>query len=151
MAQQPCKGGINTEVKFTIPGTPMGKGRPKFARRGKFTTTYTPETTANYENLVQLYFGQETRNSVLLIGAIKVDIVAYFPIPKSTSKKKADLMRTGTIKPTKKPDFDNIGKIICDALNGIAYHDDSAIVDGRVQKFYSDTPRVEVALTEIAP
>ena len=50
------------------------------------------------------------------------------------------------IRPTRKPDFDNIGKVICDALNGIAYRDDAQIVDALVRKFYSDTPRVIVEI-----
>lgn len=53
------------------------------------------------------------------------------------------------IRPTRKPDFDNIGKIICDALNGIAYRDDAQIVDALVRKFYSDTPRVIVEISDI--
>lgn len=75
-----------------------------------------------------------------------VEITAYYEIPKSASKKKAAQMLAGSIRPTKKPDFDNIGKIICDSLNTIAYHDDSAIVEAQVHKFYDETPRVEVIL-----
>lgn len=78
-------------------------------------------------------------------------IVAYFPIPKSTSKKKRQLMLEGQIRPTKKPDFDNIGKIVCDALNTVAYHDDVQIVDAQVRKFYSEEPRVVVTIQEAAP
>ena len=55
----------------------------------------------------------------------------------------------GKERPTRKPDFDNIGKIICDALNGIAYRDDAQIVDALVRKFYSDTPRVIVEISDI--
>lgn len=142
-------GGIATEIKFTIPGVPMGKGRPKFARRGNFVSTYTPEKTANYETLVKWYYEQAS-NGCAITGAVKVDITAYFKIPNSATKKQRLSMLGGTIRPTKKPDFDNIGKIVCDALNALAYGDYSAIVDGRVQKFYSDEPRVEVTLTEIA-
>lgn len=85
----------------------------------------------------------------MLTGQIKADITAYYPIPKSTSKKQHQAMLDGQIRPTKKPDWDNIGKIICDALNGIAYKDDSAIIEATVQKFYSDEPRVEVFLEEM--
>ena len=53
------------------------------------------------------------------------------------------------IRPTRKPDFDNIGKVICDALNGIAYRDDAQIVDALVRKFYSDIPRVIVEISDI--
>ncbi|HEX3027107.1 MAG TPA: RusA family crossover junction endodeoxyribonuclease [Clostridia bacterium] len=137
-------------IKFTIPGSPMGKGRPKFARRGKFTATYTPEKTANYETLVKWYFQQAAQGQNLK-GALKADIFAYFPITKTDAKKKNlfSKMISGIIRPTKKPDWDNIGKIVCDALNKMAYDDDSSIVDGRVRKYYSDQPKVEVTISEI--
>jgi Holliday junction resolvase RusA-like endonuclease len=80
-------------------------------------------------------------------------IVALFEIPKSTSKKRAELMRAGEIRPTKggrgNPDLDNIAKAICDALNGIAYHDDAQVVDLKVVKYYSDTPCVTVTVEEV--
>lgn len=53
------------------------------------------------------------------------------------------------IRPTKKPDWDNIGKIVTDALNGVAYHDDAQIVDAQVRKFYSKDPRVEIIIQDI--
>ena len=55
------------------------------------------------------------------------------------------------IRPTKKPDWDNIGKIVCDSLNLVAYHDDSAVVDAQVRKFYSETPRVDVMIKVVGP
>ena len=75
-----------------------------------------------------------------------VRVIAYYGIPKSASKKKRRLMLEHKLRPTKKPDWDNIGKIICDSLNKIAYHDDSAVVDAQVRKFYSETPRVDVLI-----
>lgn len=135
-------------IKFTIPGVPMGKGRPKFARRGKYVSTYTPEKTANYETLVKWYYEQESRGYSLK-GQIRAEITAFYPIPKSATKKQKEQMIGNLLRPGKKPDWDNVGKIVCDALNALAYPDDSAIVDGRVQKFYSETPRVVVELPEI--
>ena len=55
-------------------------------------------------------------------------------------------MLCGNIRPTKKPDCDNISKVICDALNGIAFHDDSMIVELAVEKFYSENPCVDVVI-----
>ena len=75
---------------------------------------------------------------------VRVRITACFSIPKSAPKKKRAMMIAGDIVPTKKPDFDNIQKIICDALNGVAYHDDSQIVKADIEKVYSTTPHVEV-------
>ena len=134
------------KVKFTILGEPAGKGRPRFTREGR---TYTPEKTASYENLVKLEYEQQCANHRFPDDAqLDVRIVAYYEIPKSTSKKKAKLMEEGKIRPTKKPDFDNIGKIICDSLNQRAYRDDAQIVDAQVRKFYSRNPRVVVTIQE---
>ena len=76
-------------------------------------------------------------------------VFAYYAIPKSTSKKKRKLMLDKVIRPTKKPDMDNIIKIIADSLNKIAYHDDAQIVDTMVRKFYSENPRVEISIQNI--
>ena len=53
-------------------------------------------------------------------------------------------MLDGHIRSTKKPDCDNIAKIILDALNGLAYKDDKDIVSCLIEKWYGDEPRVEV-------
>ena len=59
-------------------------------------------------------------------------------------------MEAGEIRPIKRPDWDNIGKLITDALiNNLAYHDDSQIVSCTVEKYYSEQPRVEVEIEEI--
>jgi Holliday junction resolvase RusA-like endonuclease len=46
--------------------------------------------------------------------------------------------------PTKKPDADNILKLVADALNGLAYVDDKNIVTAHAHKVYSDRPRLEI-------
>lgn len=138
------------EIKFTVPGQPFGKQRPRVVNRGNFSTAYTPKETVQYENLVKLYYQQTAQGFMFPKGEmLEVRIIAYYSIPKSTSKKKRQEMLDNKIRPIKKPDFDNIGKIICDSLNLIAYHDDAAIVDAQVRKFYSDEPRVEVIIKTI--
>lgn len=130
---------------FEISGEPMGKQRPRFARMGNFTKTYTPKETINYENWVRLCykdFGGEHFGSEPII----VQITAKFSIPKSFSKKKRYDAIDGFIKPAKKPDCDNIAKIICDALNGIAYDDDKQIVELLVVKEYGENPKVIVEI-----
>ena len=76
-------------------------------------------------------------------------ILAYYGIPKSESKKKKALMRQNEIRPTKRPDADNVVKLVADALNQVAYRDDTQIVDCQVRKFYSDNPRLEVLIQRI--
>ena len=56
-------------------------------------------------------------------------------------------MLSGNIRPAVKPDWDNLGKLVSDALNGIAYGDDKSVVEARVMKFYSELPRTEVIVT----
>lgn len=137
-------------ITFTVPGSPQGKMRPRVVKRGNFVQTYTPDKTVNYENLVKLMYGQEAKGRVFdREKSLRVLIVALYDIPQSTSKKRAELMRIGEIRPTKKPDLDNIAKIICDALNGVAYHDDAQVVDLKVVKYYSDTPCVTVTIEEV--
>lgn len=130
-------------INITIPGEPVAKGRPRVTKAG---ITYTPAKTQGYENLVKMCY-MEQGNGKKLEGELQTAIRAYFQIPKSTSKKKAKLMEEGEIRPTKKPDADNIIKIVLDALNGLAYNDDSQIVSVRVEKFYSYKPRVEIAIS----
>lgn len=130
-------------MKLVIPGEPCAKQRPRLGKRH----TYTPEKTVNYETLVkQLFITQQHER---LEGALKMTVNAFFSIPKSASKKNREKMLRGEIRPTKRPDWDNIGKIVSDALNAIAYRDDSQIVDATVRKWYSDTSRVEVEITEL--
>lgn len=131
-------------IKLTIPGPPCAKQRPRLGKH----TTYTPTKTVNYETLVkQLYIIQNHRQQ--LEGQLSMTVRAYFQIPKSESKKKKLDMYECRIRPTKRPDWDNVGKIISDALNGLAYHDDSQIVTATVEKWYSTEPRVEVEIREI--
>lgn len=136
-------------MKFVIYGEPKGKGRPRFRNAGKFITTYTPKETADYETLVRFSFMQQVLDAYVIQGEVKATIKSYFPIPKSTSKKKKLDMINGCIHPVKKPDTDNIAKIILDSLNSIAYRDDSQVVELKVEKHYSESPRVEVEITEI--
>ena len=137
-------------LTFEIPGQPLGKQRPRVVHNGAFSKAYTPKETVAYENLVKMYFtnaaGGRKFSDDDMLG---VYIVAYYRIPKSVSKKKREQMLTYQIRPTIKPDFDNIGKIICDSLNLVAYHDDSSIVQAFVSKYYSERPRVIVAIKSL--
>ena len=143
---------VMRQIKFTVPGPPFGKQRPKFSRAGEYVKTYTPDKTVNYENLVKLMYQQAAKGRMFSEdAALDVRIIAYYEIPKSTSKKKRKAMLEHRLRPTKKPDLDNIGKIVCDSLNKVAYRDDSAVVDAQVRKFYSENPRVDVMIRVIGP
>lgn len=138
------------KVQFSIHGEPQGKGRPRFSTYKGHVTTRTPDETVVYENLIKMeYMRQVGRFKFPDESMVDVRIYAYFGIPKSVSKRRRQEMLDGTIRPTKKPDFDNIGKVVCDSLNGLAYHDDAQVVDAQVRKFYSEDPKVIVSISDI--
>lgn len=135
------------EVKFTVPGRPIAKGRPRMTKTGH---TYTPQQTVEYENLVRLEYQRQCGGFQFAKDIpLDVRIIAYYPIPKSVSHKKYAQMTDGIIRPMKKPDADNVCKSILDSLNAIAYHDDAQVVDCQIRKFYSTSPRVAVTILPV--
>lgn len=135
------------KIRLTIEGHPVGKGRPKFTKAGH---SYTPAETREYESMIKTiyrlqYHGFKFPKDIPLDLRIR----AYYPIPKSDSRALHMKKLKNEIRPHNiKPDIDNVVKIICDALNEMAYHDDTQIVDQQARKFYSDRPRVEVLIKE---
>ncbi|MDT9336941.1 RusA family crossover junction endodeoxyribonuclease [Clostridium perfringens] len=129
---------------IVVTGKIRGKARPRVCRGHAFT----PKDTVEYEKLVrECYKEQDGR---YLEGSVRALIIAYYKIPKSYSKKRVQSIRDGLEKPKKKPDADNIGKIILDSLNGIAYKDDAYVADFRVKKEYTEElERVEFELSEV--
>lgn len=126
--------------KFTVLGEPKGKARVRVTRYG----AYTPKATKDYEKMVRCAYKGKKYDTPL-----KVTVKAYFAIPKSTTKKAKAKMESGELKPTKKPDIDNILKIVLDALNGKAYADDKQVIQSEISKEYSNNPRIEVEIKEI--
>jgi Holliday junction resolvase RusA-like endonuclease len=136
------------QVMFTVEGTPIGKGRPKFARRGNFVSTYTPTKTRDYETLIAEAAKQAMGSSEPLKTPIAAYIYITVPIPASYSKKRSTACLDGLERPCKKPDADNILKAYFDAMNGIVYEDDSQIVSIHATKCYGTIGMVEVLVKE---
>lgn len=133
-------------IRFEVLGEPKGKGRPRFRSFGKFVQTYSDSNTVAYENLVRLSYQNMCTESYLEGQPLYAVIKIYQGIPKSVSKKKAQDMLNGLTRPTKKPDVDNVLKSIFDGLNGVAYKDDTQIVQVTASKRYADEARVEIEL-----
>ena len=133
-------------VSFIIPGPPVGKGRPRFNRAtGR---AYTPERTVSYENLVKVEYERQTGYRFPDNAELGMKIEAFFPIPTSVSKRVREKMLEGKIRPTKRPDIDNLAKSIADSILGISYRDDSQITNLIVNKWYAETARTEVTIWE---
>lgn len=137
------------EVRFVVLGEPQGKARPGFNTHTGHA--FTPEKTVNYETLVQWEYVRQCAYKFPDDAMLDMRIKAYYAVPKSDSKKLRARKLAGQVRPTKKPDMDNVIKIIADALNTVAYRDDTQIVDCQCRKFYSEEPRVEVTIRLVEP
>ena len=132
--------------EFEVPGKIIGKGRP---RLNSYTgCVYTPTRTKDYETLVEQYFLLKYPRFKPFEGRVEVEINAAFEVPKSAKKEEKVLMLENKINPTKKPDIDNIVKIVLDAMNGIAFKDDTQITKLNVEKKYSETESVYIKIKE---
>ena len=132
--------------EFEVPGKIIGKVRP---RLNSYTgVVYTPTRTKDYESLVEQYFLLKYPRFKVLEGRIKVSIIAYFSIPKTTKKADINEMLENNISPTKKPDIDNIVKSILDSMNKFAFKDDNQITKLEVEKKYSLEDKVYVKIEE---
>lgn len=117
--------------QFVIDEEPIGKNRPRFTRTGH---VYSPQKNKEYEQRVKLSYNGEKFD-----GAVNLKLTAYYQKPK----------RSKLLCPTKKPDIDNVAKIIMDGLNGVAWDDDKQVVSlTAIKKWTNDYPRVEVLITE---
>lgn len=129
-------------MTFILWGEPVGKGRPRFWQGHAVT----PPKTKAYENEVariyKMYGGE------MMSGPVRIAVTAWYRIPKSASKKLKHQMEIGEVRPTKKPDIDNVMKIIMDGLTGVAYEDDKQVVEFRIDKFYDYEPKVTVLIEE---
>jgi Holliday junction resolvase RusA-like endonuclease len=135
-------------VTYIVYGEPVGKGRPRFARRGNFVSTYSPQKTKTYEDEIRMMARAAMGSSEPLDTPVTVAIYIRVGIPTSFSKQKRKDALEGILKPTKKPDADNILKCFLDAMNGIVYLDDKQVVNIHLTKLYAEVPAVEIMVKE---
>ena len=128
---------------FKVEGQPQGKGRPRFTRSGH---CFTPQSTRDYEFMIASEY--KMAKGELLDGYVRVNIKAYYKIPKATTKINRGKIEAGLLKPAVKPDVDNVVKAVLDALNGIAYHDDNQVVYCSIEKDYAEEPCLIVEVSQ---
>ena len=155
------------KIQFTIHGEPFGKLNMQPRMIHGHAIAFNPKKNSEYmERIISILNNiPEVANHVGVIfeknTPVYITIVAYYKVPDSHYKyykktkewkydKEGNDMLAGLIKPTKKPDLDNISKVICDAIShqGGIWHDDSQITSEMLSKYYSDKPRVEVCIEE---
>ena len=138
-------------VTFHVPGKPQGKARARtfYSPQAGRSVSVTPDRTVLYENLIKDMFLQNAGGCYMETGIpVTLRIVARFLPPKSKSNKVKQQMIDGEIFPLKKPDMDNIVKVVADALNGVAYHDDTQIALVIAKKVYSAVEGLDITVEE---
>ena len=144
-------------VRILVPGVPKAWQRAghRIARThdGKqFVSSFTPAQTRSEQGAMKLFAQRAMEGRPPIEGPIDLRLCAYMPIPRSWSKSKQLMARTGFLLPTGKPDFDNLAKNCGDALTGIVWRDDAQVTDAACWKRYSDQPRllIEVRQARVA-
>jgi Holliday junction resolvase RusA-like endonuclease len=134
-------------VTFKVDGTPVPKGRPRFARMGKFVRTYTDSKTKNNEDTIKQVALIAMGASKPLETPLEAFIYISLAIPVSYSKKRKEACLNGSEKPITRGDIDNFCKQVMDACNGIIYVDDRQIISLHSTKVYGE-PFIEVMFRE---
>ncbi|HBP0025100.1 TPA: RusA family crossover junction endodeoxyribonuclease [Pseudomonas aeruginosa] len=136
-------------IKFSVDGVPRGKGRPRAARTGAGVRMYTPKQTEDYERSIAMAAQKALAGRPLIAGPVLIELRMFHPIPRSWSKKRQAMALIGEVMPTVKCDADNCLKAVCDALNGVAWKDDTQVVNVMLAKRYAEVPRVEVKIVPL--
>jgi Holliday junction resolvase RusA-like endonuclease len=131
-------------IQFSIPIAPIPKGRPRLSRFG----TYTPKKTKTFEEAVRVYAMQAMGSQEPLETALEAFLYFRVGVPQSYSKKRTEACLSGSERPSKKPDLDNLCKAVTDAFNGLIYKDDSQIVELHLTKVYDVKPGIDVLIKE---
>lgn len=130
------------QVAFTVPGRAHGKGRPRFAKGRTFTDAATVQAERDVLGCWQ------AAGAVRLPDvAVHLDVTVLCERPKSHVRRDGSLSAEGLRHPhpeNQKPDFDNLLKMIADALNGRAWRDDVQIVSARFSREWGVEACVDV-------
>lgn len=144
MGNFPGKSEAPASVQFTIPGQPQGKGRPRVGSVAGRARMYTPAKTVAYEGLVAHAAQVAMAGRELMAGPVALVLELNCQVPASWAKKKQAQALAGEIRPTTKPDADNVLKAICDGGNGVLWRDDVQVVEVVLRKRYAQVPNVTV-------
>jgi len=130
------------EINLTIYVEPKPKGRPKVSMAGKRPMIYTPAKTRKSEADIKATIKNELMKYGPFDVGIPLKLSAIFYIEKPKTARKRDIM------PVKRPDLDNYGKLLLDAMNKYVYPDDSQITDLHLRKRFGSPPRIDLLIRE---
>ncbi|HES3505129.1 TPA: RusA family crossover junction endodeoxyribonuclease [Streptococcus pyogenes] len=135
-------------MKLVLNIEPKPQSRPRFARRGNFTTTYEDKGMKAWRNQCRLLIANLYMGQPILEGALRARVRFYINPPQYISKVKRNqqALLNEIIPVGKKPDVDNYEKALYDSMSGLVFQDDGQIALHDVGKFYSLNPRIEVEM-----
>ena len=148
-------------ITFTVPGDPFAQPRHRTAYHGPKGKPYDPrclrqyddDRAVSYKGVVMQYAQIAMADEEIIAGPVEITIWAYYVMPrKYQCKRKTKFVATPEMRKCSKPDWDNVGKIVSDALNGVAYLDDQVICDAHVHKRFAaqgEGGRLEVTVEKI--
>lgn len=131
-------------IKIIVKGSPIALKRHRTVWRGNSPIQYDPSKSDKRDFLMLI---QAKAPKSPFNGAIIMKATFYMPRPKNhyrTGKYAGILKDNAPVYHSKKPDFDNLIKFVCDAMNGVFYNDDAQICDCEIKKYYSVKPRTEI-------
>jgi Holliday junction resolvase RusA-like endonuclease len=131
------------KLSLFIPIEPISCPRPRF----NTITGQTFKTQKYKEFLEEVYcLVRRTVHIKPISDLIIIEkLIFHMPIPKSTSKKKKELMLNKYC--DNNMDLDNMQKAIFDALNELLYIDDKQIVEiNNCKKIYSDKVGIDITI-----
>ena len=132
-------------------GEAVAQGRPRMTTINGHPRAYDPAKSRTYKATLALLASQAMRERKLDLctDAVALTVIQLKAIPKSMTKKKRQDAMFGTLRPTTKPDLDNVIKAVMDAFKMVVWRDDSQVVDIRASKFYADAPLIRIIIETV--
>ena len=127
------------EYKYVMYILPKATPRPRTTSKGKF---FYVKGAADNKKYFQKRILKEDWD--IITTPTIFNCRCYFPTPSNLSRVDKILAELKYISDISMPDFDNLAKTYTDMIKGMLMYDDRLIIDGRVEKYYSIKPRVEV-------
>lgn len=145
-------------IAFKLPGEPKGKGRPRAVAKIRilpsgqpeaYVQLVTPADTREEEARLRAAFRRAHPDHRPWSGPVLLRFTAVFETPKGFNRKLKEAAARGELYAIKRPDKDNIEKLITDALNGVAFRDDQQVMGGGVKR-YGSPARLEISLEPLS-
>jgi len=148
----------------------MGKPRPYHTKSGH---AFQPARGLRYEELIRLRFMEAYPGFRILPKGtgVKLSVVAVVAIPKLLQDRVLQLAKAGmglsrkavpdelveellakakaialATVAVKRPDLDNVAKILQDSLTGVVWYEDSCVVELRIRRVYGEDPGLSVVI-----